>query len=119
MPVWFRQRIPDRFWQPEQISFRGNERYSHMGIKDAYIGALIVVPVAFVPGLYASCCPAWRTQWQVSGHLASETKRSSLSPRLIPHHQENSRKSFSTAFSGSKRAFCKLRGTIPCFPGIP
>ena len=90
-----------------------------MGIKDAYIGALIVVPVAFVPGLYASCCPAWRTQWQVSGHLASETKRSSLSPRLIPHHQENSRKSFSTAFSGSKRAFCKLRGTIPCFPGIP
>ena len=119
MPVWFRQRIPDRFWQPVQISFRGNERHSHMGIKDAYIGALIVVPVAFVPGLYASCCPAWRAQWQVSGHLASETKRCSLSPRLNSQHQENSPKSFSPTLPGSKRALCRLRGTMLCSPEIP
>ena len=90
-----------------------------MGIKDAYIGALIVVPVAFVPGLYASCCPAWRAQWQVSGHLASETKRPSLSPRLISHRQENSPKSFLPTLPGSKRALWKLRGTMPCSPGIP
>ena len=89
-----------------------------MGIKDAYIDALIVVPVV-VPGLYASCCPAWRAQWQVSGHLASETKRSSLSPRLISQHQENSPKSFSPTLPGSKRALWKLRGTMPCSPEIP
>jgi hypothetical protein len=42
-----------------------------MGIKDAYIEVLIVMPVVSVPGFYASCCPAWRTQWQVSGRSAS------------------------------------------------
>jgi len=75
--------------------------------------------VAFVPGLYASCCPAWRAQWQVSGHLASETERPSLSSKLIFHLQENRPKSFSTTFPGSKRALCKLRRTMLCSPGIP
>ncbi len=90
-----------------------------MGIKDAYIDALIVVPVVVVPGFYARSCPAWRTQWQVSGHFASETECPSLSPRLISQHQENSPKSFSPTLPGSKRDLCKLRGTMPCSPGIP
>lgn len=80
-----------------------------MGIKHADNELLIVVP-----GFYVTSCPAWRSQCQVSGHFASETKHPSLSPRFIPLRQENSPEWFPPGFSSRKHAMRRLRRTTIC-----
>ena len=89
-----------------------------MGIKLAYNEVLIVMPVVSVPGFYASCCPAWRTQWQVSGHFHSGAKQSSLSPRLISHYRENSPEWFPPRFPRRKHAPWRLKWAPASIIGI-
>ncbi len=71
-----------------------------------------------MPGFYASCCPAWRTQCQVSGRSASEAKQSSLSPRLVSHHRENSPEWFPPRFPRRKHAPWRLKWAPASIIGI-
>ena len=85
-----------------------------MGIKNANGGILIVV----VPGFYVSCCPAWRSQCQVSGHFCLETERPLLSPRFIHLRQEHSPERFPPGFSIRKHALRRSRRAMRCTDGI-